>query len=134
MKLTNALRSSIAQIIIDGVANGTADSPIIEVYTGTIPASMGLSISDTRLAELTMTNTVATENNGVITFDAITDDSAADASGTAGWARLLDRDGSEVIHVTVSEIDGTGELQFASVSFQAGNPVSVSSAVLTVGG
>jgi hypothetical protein len=134
VKLATALRSAIAQIIIDKLAAGTTSSPMIEVYTGIIPESMGVAISDTLLAELTMSNTVATESSGAITFDVIIDDPSANTNGTAGWARLLDRDGTELIYVTVSEIAGTGELQFSSINFQTGSPVTVSSAVLTVGG
>ena len=94
MKLTTALRSTIAQEIIDAMANGTASTPMIEIYGGSVPSSMGGSITDTLLAELAMTNAAATETGGVITLDTITNDSAANDSGTAGWARILDRDGA----------------------------------------
>ena len=133
MKLTTARRSTIAQGIIADMANGTAANPKIEFYTGTIPASMGGSITDTLLAELETTTTVATENSGVITFQAITEDSSANASDDVGWARALDRDGAEAIYFTVSASGAGGDIQFNSVSFVAGAPVSVSSLTVTVG-
>ena len=77
MKLTTALRSAIAQQIIAAMANGSIDTPMIEVYDGTIPANMGETITDTLLAELALTNAAATETDGVITFETISNDNSA---------------------------------------------------------
>ncbi|MBY5961883.1 hypothetical protein [Marinobacter nauticus] len=133
MKITTALRSAIAQDLIAAMANGSTNpNPVMEIYTGTIPA-MGGTISDTLLATLTLTTQVATESNGVITFDAITEDGSADASGDAGWCRVLDRDGGEAAYFTIAD-DGSGEINFNSVSIVAGAPVAVSSLTVTVGG
>lgn len=134
MKLVTTLRSTIAQEIIAAMAAGTTNAtPVIEIYDGAIPASMGGTISATLLATLELTATVATETDGVITFDAITDDSSADASGDAGWCRVLDRDGNEAVYFTIAD-DGSGEINFNSVSIVAGAPVSISSMVVNVGG
>lgn len=133
MKITTTRRSAIAQDLIADMAAGTTNpNPVMEIYTGTIPA-MGGTISDTLLATLTLTTQVATESSGVITFDAITEDSSADASGTAGWCRVLDRDGGEAAYFTIAD-DGSGEINFSSVSIVAGAPVAVSSLTVTVGG
>lgn len=133
MKITTTRRSAIAQDLIADMAAGTTNpNPVMEIYTGTIPA-MGGTISDTLLATLTLTTQVATESNGVITFDAITEDSSADASGDAGWCRVLDRDGGEAAYFTIAD-DGSGEINFNSVSIVAGAPVAVSSLTVTVGG
>lgn len=134
MKLTTALRSAIAQDIIAAMANGTTSSPMIEIYNGTTPSSMGGSITDTLLAELAMTNAAATEASGVITLDTITNDSSANNAGTAGWARILDRDGAEVIYLTVTATGGGGDLEMNTVSITAGAPVAISSGTITVGG
>ncbi len=134
MKLTATLRSTIAQEIIAAMAAGaTNPNPVIEIYDGAAPAAMGQVISDTLLATLELTATVATETDGVITFDAITDDSSANASGDAGWCRVMDRDGNEVVYFTIAD-DGSGEINFNSVSIVAGAPVSISSMVVNVGG
>lgn len=133
MKITTTRRSAIAQDLIADIAAGTTNpNPVMEIYTGTIPA-MGGTITDTLLATLTLTTQVATESSGVITFDAITEDSSADASGTAGWCRVLDRDGGEAAYFTIAD-DGSGEINFNSVSIVAGAPVAVSSLTVTVGG
>jgi hypothetical protein len=134
MKLTTALRSTIAQDIIAAVATGTASTPMLEIYDGSLPSSMGSSIADTLLAELAMTNAAATEASGVITFETITNDTSANATGTAGWARILDRDASEVIYLTVSATGGGGELQLNTTSIASGAPVAITNGTITVGG
>src|SRR5690554_4649638 len=102
MKLTTVIRSTIAQVIIDAMAAGTTSTPMIEIYSGTIPGSMGGAITDTLLAELAMTNGAATKSGGVVTLDSISNDASANATGAAGWARILNRDAGEVIYLTVS--------------------------------
>ena len=134
MKFTTALRSTIAQAIVDAMATGTTSTPMIEIYDGTMPGSMGGSITDNLLAELAMTNAAATQAGGVVTLDTITNDSSANASGTAGWARILDRDGAEVIYLTVSGSGGGGDLELNTVSITSGSPVAITSGTITVGG
>ena len=134
MKFTTALRYTIAQAIVDAMATGTTSTPMIEIYDGTMPGSMGGSITDNLLAELAMTNAAATQAGGVVTLDTITNDSSANASGTAGWARILDRDGAEVIYLTVSGSGGGGDLELNTVSITSGSPVAITSGTITVGG
>lgn len=134
MKLTTALRSTIAQSIIDAMASGSAGTPMAELYSGTIPASMGGTISDTLLAEMAMTNGAATKTGGIITLDAISNDSSANAAGTAGWARILDRDSAEVIYLTVTGPGGGGDIELNTTAITIGAPVAITSGVITVGG
>lgn len=135
MKITTALRSAIAQDLIAAMAAGSTNpNPVLEIYTGSIPASMGGAISDTLLATLTLTAAVGTESNGVITFDAITEDSSADATGTAGWARVVDRDGGEALYLSVSDTGGAGDVKLNTTSIVSGVPVSITSGIITVGG
>ena len=135
MKITTALRSAIAQDLIAAMAAGSTNpNPVLEIYDGSMPAGMGGAISDTLLATLILSDPVGTETDGVITFDTITSDVSADANGYAGWCRVLDRDGSEVVYFTVSETGGSGEIQFNSTEIIAGTPVAVSSLTVTIGG
>jgi len=69
--------------------------------------------------------------NGVLTFNAITQDSNANNSGTASWFRALKSDGSTVM------LDGTVgtsgcDLNIATTSIVAGAIVGVTSLVFTV--
>lgn len=133
MKLLSADRSTMATTILNRIAGGTAGSPTIELYTGIQPSSMGGAISDTLLGTLTLTNTVGAVAAGVLTFDAITDDSAADASGDIGWARVLDRDGAEACYFTVAD-NGTGDINFSNKTVTLGQPIGISSLTVTIGG
>jgi hypothetical protein len=133
MKLTTALRTVIATEILSAITNGTVADPTIEIYTGTTVPALGDPVSDTMLATLKMTTTAGTVTDGVLTMDAITSDQTADATGTAGWSRVLDRDGNPVIHITVAD-DGSGDLNLNSVNVVAGTPVAIMAFTITVGG
>lgn len=135
MKLTTARRSTIAQgILADMAAGTTVANPLLQIYTGTIPASMGGAITDTLLATLTLPATVGTEASGVITFGTITEDSAADATGTAGWARVLDRNSAEAVYLTITGTGGGGDIELNVTAITAGGPVAITSGTITVGG
>ena len=99
-----------------------------------MPASMGGSITDTLLAELALTNTAATQSAGVITFETITNDSAANNGGTAGWARILDRDAAEVIYLTVGANGSGADVELNTATITSGGPVAITSGTITVGG
>lgn len=135
MKITTAVRSAIAQELLAAMAAGTtAPAPIMEIYDGSLPSSMGGAIGSTLLASLELSSAVGTEQDGVITFGEITADASADATGTAGWCRVLDRDSAEVAYFTISETNGSGEIKFNTVDIVAGSPVAVSSMTVTIGG
>src|SRR3954470_18794802 len=88
------------------VANAAADactafanSGKLRIYDGAQPASASVAVStQTMLAELTMNATAfASAVAGVATANAITQDSSADASGTATWFRLFASNGSTIL-------------------------------------
>ena len=133
MKITTARRSAIAQSLVADMATGTASpNSVMEIYTGTIP-SMGVAISETLLGTLILTAAVATESAGVITFETITEDTSADATGRAGWCRVLDRDSSEAAYFTIND-NGNGEINFNSADIIAGSPIAITELTVTVGG
>ena len=133
MKITTSRRSAIAQDLIADMSAGSSNpNPVMEIYTGSIP-EMGQSITETMLGTLDLTTSVATESGGVITFEAIAEDSSADANGVAGWCRVLDRDGLEAAYFTIAD-DGTGDINFNSVTVVAGAPIAITSLTVTVGG
>jgi len=134
MKLTTALRSAMAQQIIAAMANGSTDTPMIEVYDGTIPANMGEAITDTLLAELALTNAAATETDGVITFETISNDNSANNGGDQGWARVLDRAGAEVIYLTAGGPGDGAELTLNTGTITQNGPVAITSGTITIGG
>lgn len=96
--------------IADATANAQADvlarnldNGYLRIYSGTKPATADTALSgNTLLAELRFAATSApAASGGVLTFNAITADSSADASGTASFFRALKSDGTTVV------MDGT---------------------------
>ena len=124
----NALADALAALVDAGAAGGT-----IKIYTATQPASANTAISDqTLLATLTMAATAfgAGAVLGVLTAAAITEDSEADATGTAAWARIADSDGNTIFDCDVGTVGATINLN--TVSLVAGGPVSITSFTVTM--
>jgi hypothetical protein len=108
------------------------DSGTIKIYTGTIPTDADTALgAQTLLATLTFNAaSFPAASNGVLTAAAITDDSSADATGTAAWARIATSGATTVMDVTV----GTSgdDLNFNSIAFQSGAAVSITSLTITM--
>ena len=126
--LANTMLDLISTDIDDGAGNGT-----IKVYNdgAAQPANPDTAVpgGSVLLATLTFSDpTVAAGATGsLLTFDTISDDTSADATGTALWARILDTAGSAVFDIDVTATGGGGGLEFNTTSFVAGKVVSISS-------
>src|SRR4051794_35149136 len=97
MALNPKYSNTMVNAEADAVGNAL-DSGYIRIYDGTQPATADTAIStQTLLAELRFgADAFAAAVAGVITANAITSDSSADATGTATWARILASNGSTV--------------------------------------
>jgi len=123
----------------DAAVNAAADavcalcnSGYLRIYTAPQPATADTAISDqTLLAELTFGATAfGAASGGVAEANAITADSAANATGTAAWFRALKSDG------TTSVFDGSvgtsdADLVLNSVAIQENAEVSITSLTYT---
>jgi len=131
MRLATATRNSLVQrfqVLLDaGAGNGT-----IKIYTGTQPASADDGIGGaTLLGTLTFSKPSAPAGSGgVLTFNAITQDDAADATGTATWARIADSAGNTIFDCDVGTSGATINLNTTSIV--AGGPISITSFTITV--
>ena len=112
---------------ITALAGGSA---LLKIFSGSRPATGGAET--TQLAELVCNATfAAAASGGVLTLNAIADDTAADATGTASWFRI---ESSGATHVMDGDVSTSGaDLNFDSVSFVADGTVSVTSFVITAG-
>src|SRR5690606_12879916 len=110
------------------------DGPgLLNIYSGTRPANPDTAVTDqTLLAQLTLSDPSASAaSGGVLTFSEITDDSSADASGTATWFRVTDSGGNAVID---GDVDTSGsDLNLNSTSIVQGGTVEISSFTITGG-
>ena len=85
MKISTAIANAQAQIVLDA-----ADAGHVRIYSGTQPAGPDIAITDqVLLADLALPTPAGTLSGNVITFGAISDDSSANASGTATWGRIV---------------------------------------------
>jgi hypothetical protein len=103
----------------------------LRIYDGAQPATADTAI-DTQvlLAELTFGSPAfAGAAAGVAAANAITQDSSADATGTAAWFRALKTDLTKVYDGSVG-VSGC-DLNLNSVSIQAGGVVAVTSLTYT---
>lgn len=111
------------------------DSGFLKIYTGTQPALNG-AVTGTLLATLTFGATAfgaSTASGGTVTAtaNAITDDTSADATGTAGYFALLKTDGTTVV-ATGSVGTSGADLNLNSLSITSGADVSCSSFTVTM--
>jgi hypothetical protein len=122
---------SIRNAMLDTITTRAGASALLRIYDGTRPATGGAAT--TLLAELTCNATFAgAAAAGVLTLNAITQDSSANASGTATWFRIVKADGTTFV------LDGNvgtsgSDLNLTTTSIVITQPVSVTSFVITEG-
>lgn len=136
LRLIPALRSAIADLWISYFDAGTGPA-IIEFYSGPMPTVLGETLAEfvqVKLGTLTCSDPAATQTAGVITFAAIAQDGAADASGTAAWAYIKDSTGAIVNAVDVTDNAGDGFIKVNTTTIVAGGPIAITSLAFTVGG
>lgn len=114
---------------LDAITTFAGGSCKLRIYNGSQPATGGTAT--TLLAELIMNATFApAASSGVLTLNAIASDSAADATGTASWARIVKTDGTT--HVLDCTVGTSGaDINLNTVSIVANAQVSVTSATIT---
>jgi len=133
--ISNAAAIAACDAIVDLLDAGDGAGKL-QIYSGSQPANPDVAITDqTKLAELTLNDpafgaAADGEPGGVATAESITDDSSADATGTAAWFRAVDSDGTAIIDGTVGTSDA--DLILDSVSITAGQTVKVNSWTITM--
>jgi hypothetical protein len=130
LSLSTALRNAR----LDAITAAVGSAGVCRIYTGTRPASVATAVgAQVLLAELTLGSPMApAASGGVLTLDAITQDSAANATGTGAWFRISSSGGTAVIDGDVAA--SGADLNLNTVSIVSGGPVAISSFTLTEGG
>jgi hypothetical protein len=130
LKLATATRNAM----LDAITSAVGVSGLLDIYSGTQPASPTTAITtQTLLALLTCSSTfAAAASSGVLTANTITADSSANASGTATWYRLKTSGGTGVVDGTVGTT--SSDLVLNTASIVSGGPVSVTSFTYTAPG
>lgn len=114
---------------LDAITTFAGGSALLRIYDGSRPATGGAAT--TLLAELTCNATFApAAASGVLTLNAITSDTAANATGTATWGRIVKSDGTtHVLDCSVGTAGTDIVLNTAAIVINA--QVSVTSATIT---
>lgn len=134
--ISNAAAIASCNSIVDlvDVGSGTATG-IINIYSGSVPANTDAALGGaTLLAELVMTNpafgnAADAGPNATATAASITNDSSANATGTASFFRVVDRDGTAIIQGTVGT--GSEDMVLNSAAISSGAAVAVTSFTYT---
>jgi hypothetical protein len=126
-----SLNTQLANATVNGQADDLAarlNNGYLRIYDGTQPATADTAIgAQVLLAELRFNATAApAASGGLLTFNAITSDSSANASGTASWFRALKSDGTTVVLDGSVGTSGTN-LVMATTTITSGQTVSCSS-------
>lgn len=127
------IRDSLREDIADAIVALLGSNATIKIYTGTKPAGPATAITgQTLLGTLTCASTFGTYATGVLTANSITQDSAADNTGTATWFRIATSGGTDLIDGTVGT--SGSDLNLNTTSIVSGGPISISSLTLTMPG
>lgn len=123
----NAMADAAVDLIDAGPGAGT-----VQIRTGAQPATAGTTATGTLLGTLTLSDPAfGAASNGVATAGAVTGDSSADASGTAGWFRVLDSTGATVMDGAISVSGGGGDMILDTVAIVAGGTINITSWTVT---
>lgn len=123
--LSTAARNAAADAVVDLVDAG-AGAGVIEIRTGAAPATANDADSGTLLATLTFSDPAfGAASSGVATASSITQDSSADATGTAGHFRVKDSNGNVVFQGSVGTSGAV--MNLVTTSITAGQPVQITS-------
>ena len=133
-RLSNARAIGAADGLVDAIDAG-AGAGTVQIRTGTQPADPDTTATGTLLATLTFSDpafgaAVDAAPGAIATANAITDDTSADATGTAGYFRVLD---SDSLAITDGECGTSGaDMNFNTTSIESGANVSITAWTITM--
>ncbi len=125
-----AYATTLRNAMLDEITAAVGSNGLLRIYDGTRPSTGGAAT--TLLAELTCNATFApAASGGVLTLNSITQDSSANATGTATWFRITTSGGTFVLDGSVGT--SGSDLNLTTTSITSGQPVSVTSFTITEG-
>lgn len=108
----------------------TAVRDAVDAGAGPGVLEIGTTGFGTTLASITLADPCGTISGSVLTFTMPRSDTSADASGTAGEARIKDSNGNIIISGLTVGTSGT-DIVMNSTAISAGQTVTINSATIT---
>ena len=136
LKISNATAIVLCDAAVDRCDAGTPPATV-KIYAGTPPADADAALSgNTLLGTLTMSNpafgAASDLNPGArATANAITDDTTADATGTATFFRVLQGGGTVLWQGSVTATGGGGDMEINAVAIVAGALIKITAMSFT---
>lgn len=132
-KLGTTARNAACDGIVDTIDGGTPPGRI-EHRTGTQPTNVGDASTGTLLGTNLFSNPAfGAAAAGVATANAITSDTSADNSGTAGYFRIYTGTGADTAALAQGNSGTSGaDLNFDNNVIVAGGTIAISSMTVTV--
>jgi hypothetical protein len=115
----------------DAITTAAGTSALIKMYSGTIPTNVGTALgAQVLLATLPCSVTFAPASaSGVLTLNAISNDTSADAAGTGSFFQITTSGGTAIGQGTLGT--SGADINLATVTFSIGLVVSVTSFTYT---
>jgi hypothetical protein len=128
MRISTAAAKAACDAVVD-LFDAGAGAGYVEIRTGSQPATVATAASGTLLGTLTMSDpafgAATNASPSVATANALTSDSAADASGTAGWFRAYDSAGTAIDDGAITGTGGGGDMELDTTTIVAGGTIAV---------
>ena len=133
VRFATTVKNSMLTPIRDAIDAGSG-AGTIKIYSSPMPTLPSDAITaQTLLGTLTFSDpSGATPTGGVFTASAITQDSSADASGTASWARIADSTGATVVDVDITATGLGGAMQMNTTSVVIGGPILITALTVSL--
>jgi hypothetical protein len=132
-RISTAAAKAACDAVVD-LLDGGAGAGYIEIRTGSQPATVATAASGTLLGTVTLSDpafgNATTASPSVATASAITSDTSADASGTAGWFRAYDSAATAIIDGSITATGGGGDMTLDNTSIVAGGTIALTSWVV----
>lgn len=134
ISVSTAVKNAIGNALVEIIDSGsTYSTGYIEIRSGVKPLTPSDDPTGVLLALLLLSTPPFSDfsDGRSLSFD-ILDDTSVDATGTAGWFRVYNKDGVGVMDGTVTQIGGGGDITFENINFIEGGVVSIRSIAISV--
>lgn len=120
---------------LDALETTIGASAVLKIFTGSMPANTGVADSGTQLAEMSLpADYMANASGGTKAKNGTWSDTGADDTGTAGYFRIYESDGT-TCHVqgTITETGGGGDMIIQNADVNAGQAIEITAFSISAG-